>query len=124
MPSFPTISFSRAAMYPLKRVRTHATSVQSFLGDAETRWVSQLPVSSFLLTFTDVPTADVSTLYTFWTGQGGASTSTFSFTLPANSIGGTSTTYNNLVFDSDTFSKTMSKPNRWTVQIPVRQLRS
>ncbi len=111
-------------MYPLTRQRTFAATVQQFEGDMETRWVAQLPVTRFVLTFTDVPTADMNTLYTFWTGEGGASTSTFSFTLPSNGGSSFAFTYNNLVFDGDTFSKTMTKPNRWTIQLAVRQLRT
>jgi hypothetical protein len=116
MASFPQITYGRVAMYPLTRSRTFKTEVQQFLGDAEVRWVSQLPVTAFSIVFTDVDSESLSIIRSFWTSQSGASTSFFDFTLNG-------TTHNRLVFDSDSFSATQGKPNRWTVTIPVRQTR-
>jgi hypothetical protein len=108
----------RSAMYPLTRNNNQKTTVQSFGGDVEVRWVCQLPVQDFQLVYTAIDGYSVSVLRDFWVSQNGASTSTFSFTL--NGV-----TYNNLLFVNDTFTQTMdSKPNRYTVSMVFRQTRT
>lgn len=117
MAQFPTISFGRAAMYPLTRTSRQRTTVLLFVGDQEQRWVSQKPVQQWQLVFTDVDGYSISVLREFWAGQGGASTSEFDLAL-----GGT--TYHHLVFVDDSFRITQNKANRFTVTMNVRQTRA
>ena len=117
MPSIPTITKGRVAMYPLVRTATRKTTVLTFGGDTEQRWICQRPVTSFNLVYTDIDGYSVGLLRDFWTSQGGASTSEFDFT-----IGGT--TYHHLVFENDEFTLQQAKPLRFSVQFSVRQVRS
>src|SRR6266851_4061413 len=116
MPSFPSLSFNRAFVYPLTRTATRKTTIIQFVGDGEQKWVSQLPVSSFQITLTDVDSESLSIMRNFWSSQGGASTSTFDLTL--NGV-----TYNHCLFVDDTFAAVQNKPNRWSVQFSIRQTR-
>lgn len=124
--NFPTaaLPYKYHLKYPVARTSTRATKIQQFEGDAEVRWVSQLPVVRFTLVYNDIDLASVIILREFFESQIGASTSVFTLTLD-QTYSSTNLVYNNLLFDTDEFSAIQSqKPNLWTVELPMRQTRA
>jgi hypothetical protein len=98
-----------------------ATTVQQFEGDSEVRWMSQLPVVKFTLVYNEIDIASVNILRSLFESQTGQSTSVFTLTLDMWT--GSDQVYNNLLFDTDTFSAIQDKmPNHWTVTLPMRQV--
>ena len=81
MSTFPTITFSRVAMYPLQRGTTWKTKVLRFLSDKEQRFVQQTPKQDFVLTYTGVDASSLATLKTFWVSMHGADISVFDLNL-------------------------------------------
>ena len=122
MPTFPTITFARRAMYPLERTNRWQTKVLRFLNDQEQRFVQQLPKQEFVLTYTGVDASSYSTLKSFFESQQGASTNTFTLNLGTDPTTGVSLVYNNMAFVDDDFTATQSKPNLWTIKLHVRQI--
>lgn len=120
---FPTASLPYAVhlKYPVSRTTTMKTAIQQFEGDQEVRWVDQLPVSKFTLTYNNIPLSAVIILREFFESQTGASTSVFDLTLDMPD--GTTPTWNNLLFDTDTFTATNNSANLWNVVLPLRQTR-
>ena len=117
MASFPTIRSGAVALYPLARGTERKTRVIKFIDDSEQRWRQAPPLASFLLEFTDINSRDLSTLRVFWVTTKGRVDKTWDFTI----LG---TTYSHLGFDSDIFSATESKPDRFTVRLSCKQWRA
>ena len=117
MPTLPTVRSGATCLYPVTRTSTYKTTVLSFVGDAEQRFVSQRPVQDFILQYTNIEGYDVGVLRQFWSGQGGASTSEFDFILDG-------ATYHHCVFASDSFQTTSGKGLTLNCSLAFRQVRT
>lgn len=120
MPTFPSITFNRVAMYPLQRASGWKTKVLRFMNDKEQRWVQQTPKQDFILTYTGVDQSSYNTLKAFWVSMHGADISTFDIHLGTDPATGVVMNYSNLVFIDDDFAATQTKPNRWDIKLKVR----
>jgi hypothetical protein len=118
MSTLPTIRNGATALYPVQRTANYKTSVLSFVGDTEQRWISQLPVQDFLLTYNGIEGYDVSVLREFFTGLGGESASSFDFSLDGVTV------YHNCVMIGDSFSIATGKGLTYNVALKFRQTRT
>jgi hypothetical protein len=122
MPTFPKISFGRAAMYPLTRTNNFKTAVLQLTNDQEQRWVRQRPMQEFELVFTAVDGYSISVVREFWQSMKGDDQTTFTLDLGTGPHG-EGMTWNNMAFTDDNFKITTSqKANRFDLTIHLKQL--
>lgn len=116
MASFPALKSGSAAMYPLTRSIECSTQVVQFCDDSEQRWKSRAKVSGFVLEYTDISGYDLGILRDFFRTVKGRGDTTWDVT-----IGGV--LYQYMMFDSDEFTFTETRPNRFTVRLSCKQWR-
>jgi hypothetical protein len=116
MASFPQIRSGSTVLYPLRRVRGHATTVVRFCDDTEQRWRAIAPRSEFILEYRDINGYELSELLDFFRTTKGMVDTTWDI-----QIGGT--TYFHMMFDTDRLEVSETRPERYTVRLPCRQWR-
>jgi hypothetical protein len=110
----PTVRGSAAALYPISRMNTCATSVQKFINGSEQRFKRAASLASFKLTYTGLFANDRDALKLFYAEQKGSFDSTWSFALD--------NTYPNCTFLEDGFSSVEgARPNLYDVSLQFRQ---
>lgn len=113
MAVFPTTVPLRV---PAARTLTIPTDVVEFLDGSEQRWRSGPPLNAFSLTFTDVPSANLTDMRTFLNTMKGAYDSTWSITW----VDGNS--YTNMALELDDLPAVASKSNtRFSFTVKMRQ---
>ena len=116
MPSFPTLRSGVVTMYGAERTVRQGTGVVQFLDDSEQRWRQHGALAGFTLEFRHIDGYDLANVLEFFRSMKGRFDSTWDLTL-----GGTLHPY--LAFEDDEISWQESKPNRFSLQLRVRQAR-
>jgi hypothetical protein len=116
MAAFPALKSGRVGMYPLARAVGYSTRVVQFADDSEQRWRGRTRFESFSLEFADVSGYDLGLIRDFWITAKGRMDSTWTIT-----VGGV--TYARMEFETDAFTVTETKPERYAVRLLCKQWR-
>lgn len=116
MASFPALRSGAVTMYGGQREMTFGTAVVQFCDDSEQRWRSTGALAGFVLTLRNVDGYDLANVLEFFRSMKGRFDSSWDLTLG-------STLYSNLTFDDDEITWTETKPDRFSLQLRVRQVR-
>lgn len=117
MASFPALRSGAVTMYGAQRDTRFGTGVVQFCDDTEQRWRQHRALAGFTLELRNVDGYDLANVLEFFRSMKGRWDTTWDLTL-----GGS--TFANLAFDDDDITWTETKPDRFSVQLRVRQVRT
>ena len=116
MASFPTLADGKVTRYPATCATEYLTGVHVFADGTEQRWKKRAPLVKWTLNINEVKAADVETAWTFFNTCKGAFDKTWDITI-------SSVLYSYCSFDTDDFNVTESRPGRFSLSLPIRQVR-
>ena len=114
MSQFPTLTTGVVTMTPATIGTGFGTRVMRFCNDAEQRWATRGQHGVFVLTLNNISGFDLSNVVDFFRSVKGRFDATWTLTI-------NSTTYSNMVLDSDDLVVLEQKPNYFTLQVKCRQ---
>jgi len=117
MASFPPLRSGVVGMYPATLGLAYRTEIVQFVNDTEQRWATRPALGDFELTFTDLNGYDLSILRDFFRSTKGAFDATWTMDIGAYH-------WPNCYFTQDDFTAIEDKPERYTVMLKGRQVRS
>ncbi len=126
MALFPTISSGSVMCYSSSFGTEYVTGVVRFVGSQEQRWAERAPLGRASLIFLDISSYDLSTLQAFWQSYKGAyvdAALTNVFELQFTDASGNSYDWKWVIFESNDFTATETKPGRFSLTLNVRQVR-
>lgn len=117
MASFPALRSGAVTMYGCQRDLRFGTGMVQFCDDSEQRWKTHGRLVGFTLEFRNIDGYDFANIQEFFRSMKGAFDSTWDLTLDG-------TLHADLCFDTDEIAWTETKPNRFSLSLRVRQVRT
>lgn len=116
MASFPALFSGVVALYPLVATARFPATVLQFTDYKEQRFVRAAGLRRFLIELSGIRKADKDSLQTFFDTVKGGFDHTWDITVSGD-------LYENMVFETDSFSCRETGPEHWTLSLPCRQVR-
>lgn len=115
MASYPTLASGNVALYPVTREVMFPVQVHRALDDSEQRWQRSAPLNKFRLEYSDLSSADLATIQTFFDSIKGGYDSTWDIALAG-------VTYSYCCLTHDDLSP--SEDDNWKLIVDLKQVKT
>lgn len=116
MANFPTVFGGAVTLYPLTVTNRRPVAVIQFADLSEQRWKRCAGTKAFRLRFSQINWSEANQILTFFDSVKGGFDSTWSITING-------TTYNNMVFDGDTYELKETERGIYTIELACHQIK-